>query len=184
MRLFGAKKQLNLKESLKKAKENLDGKMSSAQSTVTSSSGIGEVLDKHNEITGSLPTDPDGTATTSEIAQEELGDYLGVQPVAVTLTREQFNQGVRIHNAEVRAEGHPSQVIEPIWRENSVIMNMGTGKGTKFTRFRATTVLRCRHHRLRVTGEVRFPSRRRHRGRGFSPLCHLRIMREALWGYL
>jgi len=125
MSLFGAKKQLNLKESHKKAKENLEGKMSSAQSTVTSCSGIGEVLDKHNEITGSLPTDPDGTATTSEIAREELGDYLGVQPVAVTLTREQFNQGVRIHNAEVRAEGHPSQVIEPIWRENSVIDEYG-----------------------------------------------------------
>jgi len=128
MSLFGAKKQqLNLKESLKKAKENLEEKMSSRESTVTTttSSGIGEVLDKHNEITGSLPTDPDGTATTSEIAREELGDYLGVQQAAVTLTREQFNQGVRIHNAEVRAEGHPSQVIEPIWSENSVIDEYG-----------------------------------------------------------
>jgi len=127
MSLFGAKKQLNLKESLKKAKENLEGKMSSAQSTTTTttSSGIGEVLDRHNEITGSLPTDPDGTATTSEIAREELGDYLGVQQAAVTLTREQFNQGVRIHNAEVMAEGHLSQIIEPIWRENSVIDEYG-----------------------------------------------------------
>jgi len=125
MSLFGAKRQLNLKESLKKAKENLEEKESGAQSTMTTSSGIGEVLDRHNEITGSLPTDPDGTATTSEIAREELGDYLGVQQAAVTLTREQFNQGVRIHNAEVRAEGHPSQVIEPIWRENSVVDEYG-----------------------------------------------------------
>jgi len=128
MSLFGAKKQLNLKESLKKAKENLEEKMSSAQSTVTTttSSGIGAILEQQNEqVIGSLPTDPDGTATTSEIAREELGDYLGVQPAAVTLTREQYNQGVRIHNAEVRAEGHPSQVIEPIWRENSVIDEYG-----------------------------------------------------------
>jgi len=111
---FGAKKPLDLKESLKKAKENLEGKMSSARSTITTSSGIGEVLDKHKEITGSLPTDPDGTATTSEIAREQLGDYLGVQQAAVTLTREQFNQGVRIHNAEAMAGGHLSQIIEPI----------------------------------------------------------------------
>jgi len=122
MSLFGAKKELNLKETLKKAKENLGEEMSSAQSTVTTSSGIGAILEQQNEkIAGPLPTDPDGTATTSEIAREELGDYLGVQPAAVTLTREQFNHGVRIHNAEMRAEGHLSQVIEPIWRENSVI---------------------------------------------------------------
>jgi len=125
MSLFGAKKQPSLKETLKKAKENLEEKMSSAQSTVTTSSGIGEVLDKHNEITGSLPTDPDGTAKTSEIAREELGDYLGVQQAAVTLTREQFNQGVRIHNAEAVAEGHLSQIIELIWNENSVIDEYG-----------------------------------------------------------
>jgi len=76
------------------------------------SSGIGELL---KDRKGPLPTDPDGTATTSEIAPEELGDYLGeVQPAAVTLTREQFNQGVRIHNAEARAAGHPSQVMEPV----------------------------------------------------------------------
>jgi len=100
--------------------------MSSAQLTVTTtSSGIGEVLDRHNEITGPLPLDPDGTATTSEVAREELGDYLGVQQAAVTLTREQFNQGVRIHNAEVMAEGHLSHIIEPIWRENSVIDEYG-----------------------------------------------------------
>jgi len=95
------------------------------EASVTSSSHIGEVLERHNEIIGSLPTDPDGTATTSEIAREELGDYLGVQQAAVTLTREQFNQGVRIHNAEVMAEGHLSQIIEPIWRENSVIDEYG-----------------------------------------------------------
>ena len=104
--------------------ENQSGSAGSEASAV-SSSHIGEVLDRHNEIIGSLPTDPDGTATTSEIAREELGDYLGVQQAAVTLTREQYNQGVRIHNAEVRADGHPSQVIEPIWKENSVIDEYG-----------------------------------------------------------
>ena len=127
MSLFGAKKQLNLKESLKKAKENLEGKMSSTQSTTTTSSGIGAILEQQKDREGPLPTDPDGTATTSEIAREELGDYLGLeeQPAAVTLTREQYNQGVRIHNAEVMAEGHLSQIIEPIWRENSVIDEYG-----------------------------------------------------------
>jgi len=131
MSLFGAKKQLNLKESLKKAKENLEEKMSSAQSTVTtSSSGIGAILEQQEEkITGALPTDPDGTATTSEVAREELGDYLGegqqVAAAAVTLTREQYNYGVRIHNAEVRADGYPSQVIEPIWGTAEVIDEHG-----------------------------------------------------------
>jgi len=129
MSLFGAKKSApSLKSSLKRAKENLEKRMAEelvSGASATSSSHIGEVLDRHNEITGPLPTDPDGTATTSEIAREELGDYLGVQPAAVTLTREQYNQGVRIHNAEVRAEGHPSQVIEPIWSENSVIDEYG-----------------------------------------------------------
>ena len=126
MSLFGAKRQPSLKESLKKAKENSEEKMSRAQSTTTTSSGIGAILEQQvDKITGPLPEDPDGTATTSEIAREELGDYLGVQQAAVTLTREQFNQGVRIHNAEAMAEGHLSQIIEPIWRENSVIDEYG-----------------------------------------------------------
>jgi len=46
MSLFGAKRQLNLKESLKKAKENLEGKASTAQSTITTSSGIGAILEQ------------------------------------------------------------------------------------------------------------------------------------------
>jgi len=64
--------------------------------------------------------DPDGTAMTSEIAREELGDYLGkAQLVAVTLTREQFNQGVRVHNAEVIAAGRLSQIMEPVLPVNT-----------------------------------------------------------------
>jgi len=128
MSLLGATTTFKKAVARMRAEESRSGSEApkKAQSTTTTtSSGIGEVLDRHNEITGPLPTDPDGTATTSEIAREELGDYLGVQQAAVTLTREQFNQGVRIHNAEVRAEGHPSQVIEPIWRENSVIDEYG-----------------------------------------------------------
>ena len=31
------------------------------------------------------------------------------------MTREMFNQGVRIHNAEQRAAGHPSQQLEPVF---------------------------------------------------------------------
>jgi len=70
MSLFGAKRQLNLKESLKKAKENLEEKMSSAQSTTTTSSGIGAILEQQlDKITG--PLDEDGTVTNSEVAREE-----------------------------------------------------------------------------------------------------------------
>ena len=123
MSLFGAKKPVtSLKDSLKKAKENLDARMAeeSTSGAPSESSGIGEQM----MIARNLQ-DPDGTVTTSEIAREELGDYLGVQPAAVTLTREQYNQGVRIHNAEVRADGHPSQVIEPIWGTAEVIDEYG-----------------------------------------------------------
>ena len=132
MSLFGANTTFKKAVARMKAEEQNKAASSkeSSHATVKSvatdeSSHIGEVLDRHNEITGPLPTDPDGTATTSEIAREELGDYLGVQQAAVTLTREQFNQGVRIHNAEVMAEGRLSQIIEPIWRENSVIDEYG-----------------------------------------------------------
>jgi len=119
MSLFGAKKQpeMPLKEVLKRAKEIFEKRMESASSeaSAVSSSHIGEVLARHNNITGPLPTDPDGTATTSEIAREDLGDFLGeCQLAAVTLTREQFNQGVRIDNAKVRAAGHPRQIMEPV----------------------------------------------------------------------
>jgi len=108
MSLFGAKKTVS---TFQKARERMDKYMESS-SAGDESSGIGELL---KDRKGPLPTDPDGTATTSEIAREELRDYLGeVQPVAVTLTREQFNQGVRIHNAEARAAGHPSQIMEPV----------------------------------------------------------------------
>jgi len=108
MSLFGANTTFKKAVARMRAEESRSG-------SEAPTSGIGEVLDRHNEITGLLPTDPDGTATTSEIAREELGDYLGEdQPAAVTLTREQYNQGVRIHNAEVRAAGHPSQIMEPV----------------------------------------------------------------------
>jgi len=75
MSLFGAKKrQLNLRESLNRAKENLENRMGSVtptEASATSSSHIGGLLHK---ITGPLTAeDPEGTATSSEIAREELG---------------------------------------------------------------------------------------------------------------
>jgi len=120
MSLFGAKKQTPpLKELLGRAKENFEKRMASSATSSGESSHIGELI-KDRE--GPLPTDPDGTAMTSEIARDKQGDYLGVQPQAgvVTLTRERFNQGVRIPNAEVRTAGHPSQAIEPIWGASQV----------------------------------------------------------------
>jgi len=92
MSLFGAKKQGPLKDILNRAKENFEKKMSTVSAaSVTSSSHIGDLI---KDCEGPLPTDPDRTATTSEIAREVLGDYLGLeeQRAAVTLTREQFNQ--------------------------------------------------------------------------------------------
>jgi len=110
MSLFGAKKS-----TFQKAKERLDKKMAeeSRSGSEAPTSGIGEVLDRHNAITGSF-VDPDGTATTSEIAREGEGQLVE-QPEAVTLPREVFNQAVRIHNKEARESGHLSQVIEPVW---------------------------------------------------------------------
>jgi len=89
------------------------------------SSNIGDVLDRHCAITARDSTSPDGTVTTSEIARAEKNKWLEGQPPAVTLTGEQFNQVLWIHNAEVRADGHPSQVIEPIWGTPQVIDEYG-----------------------------------------------------------
>jgi len=80
------------------------------------SSHIGELL---KDRKGPLPTDPDGTATTSEVTREELGSYRGGDETAVTLTREAFNQGIRIHNAEMVKAGHLSQIMEPVLPVNA-----------------------------------------------------------------
>jgi len=112
MSLFGAKKS-----TFQKAKERLDKKMAaeSLSGFETPTSGIREVLDRQNAMTGPL-VDPDGTATTSEIAREECenNQQLVEQTEAVTLPRDVFNQAVRIHNMEARESGHLSQVIEPV----------------------------------------------------------------------
>jgi hypothetical protein len=116
MSLFGAKKSVtSLKDSLKKAKENLVARMAkeSTSGAPSESSGMGEQM----MITRNLQ-DPEGMSTTSEIAREEVevGEYLGEeQPEGVTLTRQDFNRGVTIHNAEVRAAGHPSQIMELVF---------------------------------------------------------------------
>ena len=120
MSLFGAK------STFQKAKDRLDKKMKEDEELARShsisteksenvsksaSSGIGAQMIIARDL-----QDPDGTATTSEIAREDLDESSGkVQQAAVTLTRQQFNQGVRIHNAEVRAAGHPSQQMEPVF---------------------------------------------------------------------
>jgi len=121
MSLFGAKKMTTFQKAKERLAERMREEEEAERASVVpteESSHIGELLDKN---TGSL--NEENPATDSEDAQ--LGEYLGVQPGAVTLTREQFNQGVRIHNAEVRAEGHPSQVIEPIWGTAQVIDEYG-----------------------------------------------------------
>jgi len=120
MSLFGAKKPLtSLKDSLKKAKENLDAMMAeeSTSGAPSESSGIGEQM----KIARNLH-DPEGTATTSEIAREgrsEIEDQEGlVQPPAITLPRDIFNQAVRFHNQQAREAGHPSQIVSPAYSIN------------------------------------------------------------------
>jgi len=116
MSLFGARKQTPpLKELHGRAKENFEKRMAGVEGAITvsseESSHIGDLL---KENTG-LPTDPDGTATTSEVARKELGDYLAEsQPALVMVSREAFNHGIRIQKAEMRAEGLLSQVMEPV----------------------------------------------------------------------
>jgi len=114
MSLFGAKKT----STFQRAKERMDKLMSDTASSAGTdeSSHIGELI-KNRE--GPLPTYPDRTATTSEIAQQELGSYMGGDETAVTLTREAFNQGVRIHNAEMVKAGHLSQIMEPVLPVNA-----------------------------------------------------------------
>jgi len=79
-------------------------------------SHIGELL---KDRKGPLRMDPDGTATTSEVAREELGSYMGGDETTVTLTREAFDQGIRIHNAEMVKAGHLSQIMEPVLPVNA-----------------------------------------------------------------
>jgi hypothetical protein len=114
MSLFGAK------STFQKAKDRLDKKMREEAEAKGSTPGKSTATEESSHIGWQLEflgrglPDPDGTATTSEIARERE-EQLVKQPEAVTLLREVFNQAVRIHNKEVRESGHPSQVIEPVW---------------------------------------------------------------------
>jgi len=109
MSLFGANTTFKKAVARMRAEESRSG-------SEAPTSGIGEVLDRHHAMTGPI-VDPDGTATTSEIAREghENDQQLVEQPEAITLPRDVFNQAVRIHNKEARESGHPSQVVEPVW---------------------------------------------------------------------
>jgi len=110
MNLFGANTK---KSTFQKAKKRIDQFMTETSPARTDeSSHIGEMI---KDRRGPLPTDPDGTATTSEIAREELGDYLAEsQPEPVTVPRELFNHRIPIPNAEVMARGDLSQIMEPV----------------------------------------------------------------------
>jgi len=98
------------------------------------SSHISELIKDREEPSA---TDPNNTVLTSKVAREDLSDILEVQQATVTLTREQLNHGVRIHNAEVRDAGHPSQVIEPVWGTAEVIDEYGN------RRFHAIHTISC-----------------------------------------
>ena len=61
--------------------------------------------------------DPDGTATTSEIAREEFRENIGE---ALVLPREIYNEVARVHNQEAREIGHLSQQVSTVHGESSV----------------------------------------------------------------
>jgi len=82
---------------------------SNTSSDESVSSGIGAQMIIARDLQGQ---DPDGTATTSEIAREELGDYLGeVKPAAVTLTREQYDQATCEEYGNRRSQQHSVHTI-------------------------------------------------------------------------
>jgi len=97
MSLFGAKRQLNLNESLKKVKENLEEKMSSAQSTVTTSSSIGAILEQQlDKITG--PVSHDGTAVERDDLEKMERELHGDSEYARLRDeekKEEFEAGLR-----------------------------------------------------------------------------------------
>jgi len=98
----------SLKEQLETPKKNYEKRMSAeSEASAVSSSHIGDLIER----AGPLPTDPDGTATTSEIAREELGEYLGGP---VVLAREVYNETARMHNEEARETGHQSQIVSTV----------------------------------------------------------------------
>jgi len=119
MSLFGAAKKTT---TFQKAKERLNKMMAESSGTeqTVSSSGVGKQL----EILGRGLPDPDGTATSSEVAQEleqvRREDEQEGQPPAITLPRALFNQRVRIHNREAIEVGHLSQIMEPALSEAKV----------------------------------------------------------------
>jgi len=98
--------------------------MADQTSTITvsseESSHIGDLLEKDSDRESSTPAEENTTHV-----QEGKNEAMEEGQAAVTLTREQFNHGIRIHNAEVRAAGHPSQAIEPIWGTAQVIDEYG-----------------------------------------------------------
>jgi len=105
MSLFGANTTFKKAVARMRAEE---GKKSSVASE--ESSHIGQQL----EIQRALQ-DSEGTATTSEIAQEGMEDALGGP---VVLPREVFNDAVRMHNKE--AVGHPRQMVSTVHGGSSV----------------------------------------------------------------
>jgi len=102
MSLFGAKRQPNLKESLKKAKENLEERMSSAQSTTTTSSGIGAILDQQlDKITG--PVSHDGTVVERDDLEQMERDLHGdseYERLRDEEKKEEFEAGLRYARIE------------------------------------------------------------------------------------
>jgi hypothetical protein len=125
MSLFGAKKSVtSLKESLQKAKENMkqmESKSAASGDPVTSS-GLNRQLEG---ITGppSPSLDPDGTATTSEIAREEVArEYLGTAEYEI-LKEEDKQQAFEHGRHKARIEDDLRR------RENSqATSRIGTGQ--------------------------------------------------------
>jgi len=109
MSLFGANTTFKKAVARMRAEERKSGEKAD-QITESVSSGIGEQMKIVRDL-----EDPDGTATTSEIAQEGMEDALGGP---VVLPRDVFNEAARMHNKE--AVGHPSQMVSTVHGGSSV----------------------------------------------------------------
>jgi len=105
MSLFEAKKTSTFQKAAERARKMEAIENSPSNESV--SSGIGAQM----RIARDLQRDPDGTATTSEIAQEPAEDCLGGPLV---LPWEGFNETVRMHNQKAKDMGHLSQILSTV----------------------------------------------------------------------
>jgi len=106
MSLFGAKKSVSsLKGSLKRAKENLEKRMaeeSVSGASATSSSHIGEVLDRHLDLICGPDVEPAGSVMPSESNPEEREFFGTAEYERLRAEEEKDEFEYRLHKARIK----------------------------------------------------------------------------------